>query len=749
MTEHLPILRAGQDIDSRVEALLHGRLDNPFSFLGRHPDGKEDTIRVFMPGAHKVTIVETLAPRPGRRRRAREWAMTLLHPDGVFTGTIPTGTPYRLRVEWDNATQETEDAYAFGLLLGDFDLHLISHGEHQDLYRVLGAHVMEVEGVRGVRFAVWAPNASRVSVVGNFNQWDGRRHAMRLRHEHGIWELFIPRLDAGEAYKFEIVDRQGHLLPLKADPLAFAAELSPATASIVVATTDFEWSDDDWMQTRGTRQDIAAPISIYEIHAGSWRHANGGTVNWDELTATLLPYVLETGFSHIELMPIMEYPFGGSWGYQPLGLFAPSARFGAPDAFARFVNACHRAGVGIILDWVPAHFPTDPHGLARFDGSALYEHLDPREGYHPDWNTLIYNIGRREVSGFLIASALFWLHQYHIDGLRVDAVASMLYRDYSRKADAWIPNIHGGRENLESIAFLRHLNATVAVRCPGAIMVAEESTAWPGVTRAVSEGGLGFSFKWNMGWMHDTLDYMGHDPIHRLFHHDEMTFGLLYGFSEHFILPLSHDEVVHGKGSLIRRMPGDTWQKHANLRAYLAFMWGHPGKKLLFMGGEFAQPGEWSHETQLSWHGLDTVEGGGVRRLVSDLNRLYRAHAALHRSDSRAEGFAWLIGDDRENSVFAWIRRTEGAPTIMIVCNMTPVPRHDYRIGVPHEGTWKEILNTDSDIYGGSNVGNYGAVRTSPLPAHGHDHSLNISLPPLGSLFFRYETGTGLIGKEN
>ncbi|MCJ8353732.1 1,4-alpha-glucan branching protein GlgB [Novacetimonas hansenii] len=740
MTQHLPTLCTGHDADGRPTALVAGRLDDPFAFLGRHCGDGDDIIRVFMPGARTVTLINAAPARAtGRHAHLTQWPMEQAHPGGVFIGHIPTGTPYRLRVAWDGGMQETEDAYAFGPLLGDFDLHLISHGEHQDLYRVLGAHVMDIDGVAGVRFAVWAPNARHVSVVGNFNMWDGRRHPMRLRHDHGIWELFIPRIGAGEAYKFEICDAQGRLLPLKADPLAFAAEVAPATASIVVPSIDFDWSDDAWMRTRDARQDIAAPVSIYEVHAGSWRHTQAGHVNWDELRLTLLPYVLEMGFTHIELLPIAEYPFGGSWGYQPLGLFAPSARFGPPDHFARFVNACHMAGVGIILDWVPAHFPTDPHGLARFDGSALYEHADPREGYHPDWNTLIYNNGRREVSGFLIASALFWLRQYHIDALRVDAVASMLYRDYSRGPGTWVPNIYGGRENLETIAFLRHLNATIAVRCPGAITIAEESTQWPGVTRAVSEGGLGFTFKWNMGWMHDTLDYMGHDPMYRRYHHNEMTFGLLYGFSEHFILPLSHDEVVHGKGSLLRRMPGDTWQKHANLRAYLAFMWGHPGKKLLFMGGELAQQEEWNHAAQLAWQQMETPEGNGVRRLVQDLNHLYRTCPALHLWDSRPEGFVWLIGDDRENSVFAWARQAAHGPMVMIVCNMTPVPRHGYRIGVPHAGTWREILNTDASLYGGSNMGNYGAIQACPDAAHGHACSVTVLLPPLGTLFFQHE----------
>jgi 1,4-alpha-glucan branching enzyme len=564
---------------------------------------------------------------------------------------------------------------------------------------------------------------------------------MRVRYPAGVWELFIPRLGPGERYKYDITGPDGRRLPNKADPVARQTEPPPATASVVADPRPYRWHDAAWMATRGERQSPAAPISIHEVHLDSWFRGERATADtaWDDAARRLIPYVVEMGFTHVELLPITEYPFGGSWGYQPLGLFAPSGRFGPPEAFARFVEAAHAAGIGVILDWVPAHFPTDPHGLARFDGTALYEHLDPREGFHRDWNTFIYNFGRREVQGFLIASALFWLEYFHVDGLRVDAVASMLYRDYSRREGEWVPNVYGGRENLEAVGFLRHLNAVVAERCPGAITVAEESTAWPGVTNSIEHGGLGFSYKWNMGWMHDTLRYMARDPIHRPYHHDDITFGMLYAFSERFILPLSHDEVVHGKGSLIGKMPGDKWQRFANLRAYLGFMWAHPGKKLLFMGNEIAQEAEWSHDAQVDWHLLDHPEHQGVQRLVRDLNRIYATEAALHRLDSDANGFRWVIGDDRANSVFAFLRLAGDAPPILAVLSMTPVPRHSYRIGVPRAGRWREIINTDSALYGGSNAGNSGGIDTSSAGAHGQAQSLDLLLPPLTTVLLRHE----------
>jgi 1,4-alpha-glucan branching enzyme len=575
-------------------------------------------------------------------------------------------------------------------------------------------------------------------VVGDFNSWDGRRHPMRARLEAGVWELFIPRIGPGERYKYEILGPHG-LLPLKADPIALQAEAAPATSSIVSDPTPFEWTDRGWMEAQVSRDSLHEPMSVYEVHAGSWKRRDGRPLNWEELADELIPYVVEQAFTHIELMPITVHPFGGSWGYQSLGLYAPTAEWGTPHQFARFVDRCHAAGIGVILDWVPSHFPTDAHGLARFDGTALYEHEDPREGFHQDWNTLIYNLGRREVRAFVLASALHWLEQFHVDALRVDAVASMLYRDYSRRPGEWIPNIYGGRENLENVSFLKELNDVVHVRRPGALVIAEESTAWPGVTAPTADGGLGFTYKWNMGWMHDTLHYMSVDPLYRSYDHHQMTFGLIYAFSERFVLPLSHDEVVHGKGSLIRKMPGDAWQKFANLRAYFGFMWSHPGKKLLFMGGEIGQWREWNHDAELDWATLADPMHRGVQLVIRDLNRLYAAVPALHRLDVDAAGFQWVVGDDSQNSVFAYMRQAPGTEPVLAVCNFTPVPRHGYRIGVPCEGQWREIFNSDAGIYGGSNVGNGGCVTTEPVASHGQDQSLVLTLPPLATLFLTPE----------
>ena len=715
-----------------AEAIEHALHGDPFRVLGPQDSPSGRRIRAYLPGAQAVEVLRRSdGASIGHLREAT--------PPGLFDGPVTERAPYVLRIVWPGAVQETEDPYSFGPLLGELDLHLFNEGRHFELANVLGANAIAVAGVPGVRFAVWAPNASRVAVVGDFNTWDARRHPMRLRHPSGIWELFVPRIGAGARYKFDIVGAGGVRLPPKADPVAQQAEPAPRTASIVASPRAWHWHDQDWMATRATRQAPNAPISIYEVQLGSWiRPSTDGASSWDLAVDKLIPYVVEMGFTHIEFLPIAEFPFGGSWGYQPLGLFAPSGRFGPPEGFARLVDALHTAGIGIIVDWVPAHFPTDPHGLARFDGTALYEHLDPREGFHHDWNTYIYNFGRREVQGFLIASALHWLERFHVDGLRVDAVASMLYRDYSRPADGWIPNVHGGRENLEAVGFVRHLNAVVAERCPGAVMIAEESTAWPGVSRPVSEHGLGFSFKWNMGWMHDTLRYMEHDPIHRPYHHDDITFGLLYAFSEKFILPISHDEVVHGKGSLLGKMPGDRWQKFANLRAYLGFMWSHPGKKLLFMGSEIAQEREWNHDGEIDWHLLADPAHAGVQRLVGDLNRLYRSEPSLHARDCEPDGFRWLIGDDRANSVFVFLRSGDGAP-VLVICNMTPVPRHRYRIGVPRAGTWREIMNTDSRHYGGSDLGNEGAVHAFAEPRHGESHAIELTLPPLSTILLRAE----------
>lgn len=724
-----------EGLEAAAAEALSGRLTDPFAFLGMHETPQGVVVRSFQPGASAVEVLD------------RENGTSLGQLDevapGLFAGGVGQRRPYRLRVTWPTTVQETEDPYAFGLVLGDLDLHLFREGSHWDLPERIGAQPATVEGVDGVRFSVWAPNARRVSVVGDFNSWDGRRHPMRLRHQAGIWELFVPRLRAGERYKFEIVGAHGETLPQKADPLARQTEQPPATASVVAPVWDFRWTDDDWMASRGARQAPGRPMAIYEVHAASWLRPEGdptAILDWDALAEKLIPYVADLGFTHLEFLPITEHPFGGSWGYQPLSMFAPSARYGTPEAFARFVDACHRANLGVILDWVPAHFPTDAHGLARFDGTALYEHEDPREGYHQDWNTYIYNMGRQEVRGFLVASALYWLRKFHIDGLRVDAVASMLYRDYSRKHGEWVPNRHGGRENLESIDFLRRLNEIVAEFAPGAVTIAEESTAWPGVSQPVSQGGLGFNYKWNMGWMHDTLHFMEREPVYRSYHHNDMTFGLIYAFSEKFVLPISHDEVVHGKGSLIGKMPGDEWQKLANLRAYFAFMWTHPGKKLLFMGCEIGQHREWSHDGEIEWGLLQDPRHAGLQMLLRDLNRAYGREPALHELDTEAAGFEWVVGDDAVNSVFAFLRKGRGdAKPLLCVFNMTPVPRPNYRIGVPHPGLWREIVNSDAAIYGGSNMGNGGQVTTRPEPAHGRPQSLDLVLPPLAATVFRFE----------
>ncbi|HEV2622987.1 MAG TPA: 1,4-alpha-glucan branching protein GlgB [Frateuria sp.] len=713
-----------------IEALLQARHGDPFSVLGPHGAGGERMVRTLQPGAQAVEAID-----------AQGHVLAALAPvaDGLFAGAVPGEGRYRLRVHWPTAVQELDDAYAFGAVLAEHDLDLLAQGEHPQVYRQLGAHPYVIDGVSGVRFAVWAPNARRVSVIGDFNRWDGRRHPMRLRLPQGVWELFVPGLLPGARYKYEILGAD-FAVRQKADPVALAAEVPPATASVVASDAPFPWTDHVWMAERAARQRLDAPLSIYEFHAGSWwRDAQGQSPGWDVLADRLIPYLVGMGFTHLELLPIAEYPFGGSWGYQPLGQYAPTARLGPPEAFARFVDRCHEAGLGVILDWVPAHFPTDAHGLAHFDGTALYEHADPREGFHQDWNTLIYNLGRNEVSGFLIGSALAWAERFHVDGLRVDAVASMLYRDYSRKHGEWVPNIHGGRENLESIAFLRRFNTVLHQRHPGVLSIAEESTAWPGVTRAPTEGGLGFDYKWNMGWMHDTLQYMSRDSIHRRWHHHEMTFSMVYAYSEHYVLPLSHDEVVHGKRSLLGRMPGDEWQRFANLRAYYGFMWAHPGKKLLFAGAELAQPTEWNHDAQLPWELLDDVRHRGVQRLLRDLNRVLVEEPALHAWDGDPRGFRWAIGDDANNSVFAWLRFADGARPALVVSNLTPTPLHDYRIGVPREGLWQLAINTDADDYGGSGMGQ-GEVQAEPAPTHGQPYSLALTLPPLATVIYLAES---------
>jgi 1,4-alpha-glucan branching enzyme len=711
--------------DPAFDALVNGTHGDPFAVLGPH-DG---LIRALLPGATAVTIL-------ARADHSVIGAMRPAYAGILFEGRPDRADPYLLKIDWGHAEQLTEDPYSFGPLLSEFDIYLLAEGRHRDIATALGAHAMTIGDTQGVRFAVWAPNARRVSVVGNFNNWDGRRHPMRARLA-GIWEIFVPRLTPGESYKYEILGPNG-VIPLKADPVAAQIERPPATASIV---TDPVMPVQKHPPLRRTQPaGLDKPLSIYEVHAASWmRHYDGRSYNWSELADRLVPYAKDLGFTHIELLPIMGHPFGGSWGYQPLSQFAPMPELGTPQDFANFVDSCHEAGLGLILDWVPAHFPTDAHGLAQFDGTPLYEHADPREGFHNDWNTLIFNLGRFEVRGFLIASALFWLEHFGVDGLRVDAVASMLYRDYSRKAGEWVPNQYGGRENLESIAFLQELSRAIEDRCPGALLIAEESTAWPGVTKSADEGGLGFTHKWNMGWMHDTLDYIGEDPVNRRAHHDKLTFGLIYAFSERFVLPISHDEVVHGKRSLFGRMPGDDWQRFANLRAYLAFMWTHPGKKLLFMGSEFGQPTEWNHDRELSWHLLQYENHRGVQGTLRALNHLLQTEPALYQRDFDGSGFQWIVGDDRDQSVFAYLRRGEpGARPILTICNFTPVPRHHYRIGIP-AGGWREIFNSDAAGFGGADIGNPGILHTTPDPAHGHLDSITLTLPPLATIILRHE----------
>ncbi|WP_413207688.1 1,4-alpha-glucan branching protein GlgB [Rhodospirillum sp. A1_3_36] len=723
-----------------VTALIGARHSNPFAFLGPH-EGKAEggtgghCVRAFLP---KATAVTLLAQGNG----AEIGPMKRLHPDGLFGIDLPATLPglpvYRLRVEEDGQSREIEDPYRFGPVIGELDRHLLGEGTHLEIYHKLGAHPMEVDGVAGTSFAVWAPNASRVSVVGAFNGWDGRVHPMRQHPGSGVWDLFLPGVGVGAVYKFELTGPDGALLPAKADPYAFHAEKPPHTASIVCGLGSHTWTDQDWMARRAASVDRSAPISVYEVHLESWKRKEGNEpLTYDELAAELIPHVQALGFTHIELLPVSEYPFDGSWGYQPIGLFAPTSRFGDPNGFRRFVNACHDAGLGVILDWVAGHFPEDAHGLAWFDGSHLYEHSDPRQGRHMDWGTLIYNYGRNEVRNFLLANALFWLDEFHIDGLRVDAVASMLYLDYSREDGQWVPNKYGGRENLEAIDFLRRMNELVYDRFPGAVTIAEESTAWPMVSRPTHLGGLGFGYKWNMGWMNDTLGYIGQDPIHRRYHQNDLTFGLLYAFSENFVLPLSHDEVVHGKRSILGRMPGDTWQQFANLRAYYGFMWTHPGKKLLFMGNEFAQGREWNYAASLDWHLLDIDWHRGVMDLVTDLNRVYRDTPALHDLDCEGEGFEWLDCSDADNSVLSFVRKgKQPSEVVMVICNMTPIPREDYRLGLPQDGVWEEILNTDEARYGGSGKSN-GTFEAEAVKSHGRTHSMALTLPPLSTLVLR------------
>jgi 1,4-alpha-glucan branching enzyme len=708
---------------AEVEALLAARHGDPFAVLGPHRTAGGWVLRALVPGAERVEVNGIAL---GRR-----------HKEGLFEGLLADEPgPYRLHATRGDAMWEVEDPYRFGPVLGPLDDHLLVEGAHRKLWERLGAHPLTHEGAEGVSFAVWAPHALRVAVVGDFNRWDGRVHGMRKRLDSGIWEIFLPGLRAGEGYKYEIVGADGERLPLKADPFGLGSEMRPATASVIERLPALPEARAGYAGAADPRR---APMSIYEVHLGSWqRRPDGGFNSWDGIGERLVPYASELGFTHIELLPVSEHPLDDSWGYQPVGLFAPTRRFGEPAGLARLVQRAHQAGLGVILDWVPAHFPVDEHGLARFDGTALYEHEDPRRGFHPDWGTAIYDFGRREVVNYLIANALFWLERYGIDGLRVDAVASMLYLDYSREAGQWVPNEEGGRENREAEAFLKELNRIVYGVFPDRMTIAEESTAWPGVSGPVHKGGLGFGFKWNMGWMNDTLDYIGREPVHRRFHHHQLSFGLEYAFSENFILPLSHDEVVHGKGSILGRMPGDGWQKFANARAYYGFMWGHPGKKLLFMGQEFGQLREWNFAAELDWDLLGEPLHAGLRHAVGALNRLHRDVPALHARDCEAEGFRWIVADDADRSVVAWLRfGAPGDAPVAVVSNFTPVPREGYRIGLPEAGPWTEIFNSDAPEYGGSGTGNLGTVTAEAHPSHGLPASAEIVIPPLSTLYLR------------
>jgi 1,4-alpha-glucan branching enzyme len=729
--------------EGALAALMTATHGDPFSVLGMHVVADTLVVRTLLPGAALVEVTDEAGRTLVRLQRQGDSAL--------FAGVAPGDGrpfPYRLRVTWSDpetrhdrariedsrgAAELFDDPYSFGPLIEDLDVWLLAEGSHHRPYEWLGAHPCRVDGIAGTRFAVWAPAARRVSVVGGFNHWDGRRHMMRLRRECGVWEIFLPQVGEGALYKYELLGADG-VLRLKSDPFAFRTELRPQTASVVQRLLPGMATD----PARQRANALDAPVSIYEVHLGSWqRHADGRWLSYRELAERLIPYVLEHGFTHIELMPVHEHPFDGSWGYQPIGLYAPTSRFGTPEDFRAFTDAAHAAGLGVILDWVPAHFPSDAHGLAQFDGTHLYEHADPREGFHQDWNTLIYNYGRSEVRNYLGSNALYWIERFGIDGLRVDAVASMLYRDYSRKAGEWVPNRFGGRENLEAIDFLRRMNHLVGTQRPEAITLAEESTAFPGVSRPpapdLQSGGLGFHFKWNMGWMNDVLAYMAHDPVYRQHHHDQIRFSLVYAFTENFVLPLSHDEVVHGKGSLLAKMPGDDWQKFANLRLLYGFMWGHPGKKLLFMGCELAPWSEWNADAALPWHLVAHAPHAGMQRLVRDLNCVLRAHPALYEQDVSPEGFAWISHDDAPHSVLVFERRARNGQRVLVVCNFTPIVREHWRIGVPAAGAWRELINTDDTVYWGSGVVN-GPRATEPVPWQGQEHSLTLRLPPLATV---------------
>ncbi|MGH3566499.1 MAG: 1,4-alpha-glucan branching protein GlgB [Pseudonocardia sp.] len=728
-----------------VDRVLGGSHHDPHSVLGAHPHPGGTLVRVLRPHADEVRVL-----REGDQ--AGGHPLVRVHDAGLFSGSVPgPAADYRLAVRYGDRVDIVDDPYRWLPTLGEIDLHLIGEGRHERLWDVLGAHVRRYDTpagpVTGVSFAVWAPTAQGVRVTGDFDSWTGWTHPMRALGRSGVWELFVPGIEPGTRYKFRILGRDGHWRD-KADPLAFAAEIPPATASIVDVSTH-EWADEEWITARARRHPHAEPMSVYELHLGSWKQGLG----YREIADELVAYLDVTGFTHIELLPVAEHPFGGSWGYQVTSYFAPSSRFGTPDDFRYLVDQLHQAGYGVIIDWVPAHFPRDEWALARFDGTPLYEHADPRRGEQLDWGTFVFDFGRAEVRNFLVANALYWLEEFHIDGLRVDAVASMLYLDYSRPEGQWLPNVHGGRENLDAVAFLQEMNATVYRRHPGVMTIAEESTAWPGVTRPTHLGGLGFGFKWNMGWMHDTLGYLGHDPVHRGYHHNEMTFSLLYAFSENYILPISHDEVVHGKGSLWARMPGDDWNKAAGVRALLAYQWAHPGKQLLFMGGEFGQPREWSETHSLDWELLQDPRHGGIKKFVGELNRAYRAHPALWTRDAEPEGFSWIDANDATGNVLSFLRHgvdTEGNP-VMLACiaNFAGRPNENYRVGLPFAGRWREVLNTDGESYGGSGVGNLGAVEAQDTTWHGRPASAMLRLPPSGVLWLVPESGLGAAGRRS
>ncbi len=730
MTDALPLPPHMSPDD--LERLLQARHDRPFDVLGLHRDGKYPWVTAFAPGAEWL---EAIFPRK---------TVNLPHIAGhIFAGPVANSKhAHRLRATYANGVvHEYDDPYRFGPVLGELDQYLLGEGTHRRLWQALGAHLITQDGVAGVHFAVWAPNAQRASVVGDFNIWDGRRHPMRRVGHTGVWEIFIPGLTDGLVYKYELRDAQGHVAQ-KADPVGFGAQHPPETASVVRDISGYGWSDDGWMDSRAVTNRRDQPISIYEVHLGSWKRRwdeGGRPLSYRELATELVDYAVDMGFTHLEFMPVSEFPFDGSWGYQPVGLYAPTIRFGPPHEFRDLVNAAHKAGLGVILDWVPGHFPSDAHGLAHFDGTHLYEHADPREGFHQDWNTLIYNYGRVEVRNFLTANALYWLHEYHIDGLRVDAVASMLYRDYSREDGEWIPNHMGGRENLEAIAFLREMNTLAYGEVPGIMNVAEESTAFPGVSSPVDVGGLGFGFKWNMGWMNDTLRYIEKDPIYRQYDHHLMTFPINWAFTENFILPISHDEVVHGKGAMIDKMPGSEWEKFANLRAYYGYMWGHPGKKLLFMGCEIAQYGEWNHDKTVDWDALHGENHRGMQALVRDLNHLYRATPALHVKDCDASGFQWIANDPVISKIAFARYGNDGDVPVIVLCNFTPLERSSLRVGVPAMGHWAEVMNTDSAIYGGGNRGNLGGVDAVAGDWDGMGQSIEVTLPPLSTLIFRLQ----------